>query len=148
MLVVAVIAIIFVGPRELPGMLRTMGRAVAKMRGLAGDFQKQMDEAIREADLEDVKKGVDSVRNLDPTKAIKDKLNPLKQDLEDAKDEIEAAAVVPPEPIKPSANSGSNAVPGFSSAAAAVEAGESATETPKLAQGETTSTPEATGKTA
>lgn len=118
MLVVAVIAIIFVGPRELPGMLRTLGRAVSKVRGLAGDFQRQMDNAIKEAELDDVKKSVESVRNLDPTKAIKDKLNPLKQDMEDAKDEIEAAAVEPPKPIKPSSNSGSNAVPGFSSKSA------------------------------
>ena len=80
MLVVAVVAILFVGPKELPGMLRTFGRAVKKIRMLAGDFQRQFDDALKDAELDGVKDGINQVRNLDPTKQIKDKLKPLKSD--------------------------------------------------------------------
>ncbi len=113
MLVVAVIAIVFVGPRELPGMLRTFGRAIKKVRGLAGDFQRQFDDALKDAELDGVQNTIRDVRNLDPTKAIKDKLNPLKDDLEqavsDAKPDIEfdpdelfdeSKAPEPPKPVE------------------------------------------------
>ena len=81
MMVVAVVAILFVGPKELPGMLRTFGKAIKKIRGLAGDFQQQFDDALKDAELDGVKDTINDVRNLDPTKAIKDKLNPLKDDV-------------------------------------------------------------------
>ena len=46
MMVVAVVAILFVGPKELPAMLRTFGRSIKKLRSMAGDFQKQFDDAL------------------------------------------------------------------------------------------------------
>ena len=55
MLVVAVVAIIVVGPKDLPKMLRTFGKAMGNMRRMAGDFQKQFDDAVREAELDEVK---------------------------------------------------------------------------------------------
>ncbi len=92
MMVVGVVAILFVGPRELPGMLRTAGQMIRKVRGLAGDFQRQMDDALREAELDGLKDSVNQVRNLNPTKAIKDSLNPLKADLEKTQSELAAAS--------------------------------------------------------
>ena len=82
MLVVAIIAIVFVGPKELPGMLRTFGRIIKKVRGMAGEFQTQFNDALEEAELDGLKDSINDVKSLDPTKAIKDKLNPLK-DTED-----------------------------------------------------------------
>ena len=55
MLVIAVVAIIVVGPKELPGMLRTIGKSIGKIKRMAGDFQRQVDDAIKEADLDDIK---------------------------------------------------------------------------------------------
>ena len=55
MLVIACIAIIVVGPKELPGMLRTIGKSIGKIKRMAGDFQRQVDDAIKEADLDDIK---------------------------------------------------------------------------------------------
>lgn len=129
MLVVAIIAIVFVGPKELPGMLRTFGQAIKKVRAMAGDFQGQFNDALKEAELDGVKNAIDDVRSLDPTKAIKDKLNPLKSDLEKpaaqtpnrtaqeieaeiAQDYADAQAAVKANNLK---SSGKNAVPGFSS---------------------------------
>ena len=89
MLVVAIVAILFVGPKELPGMLRSFGKSIKKVRALAGDFQQQFDNALKDAELDGVKDTINDVRNLDPTKAIKDKLNPLKNDLDDVKKSVE-----------------------------------------------------------
>lgn len=55
MLVIACVAIIVVGPKELPGMLRAVGKSIGKIKRMAGDFQRQVDDAIKEADLDDIK---------------------------------------------------------------------------------------------
>ena len=59
MLVIAIVMIVVVGPKDLPKMLRTFGKTTAKLRAMAGDFQKQFNEALKEAELDDVKKSVD-----------------------------------------------------------------------------------------
>jgi sec-independent protein translocase protein TatB len=79
MLVIAVIMIVVVGPKDLPKMLRTFGRTTAKLRAMAGDFQKQFNEALQEAELDDVKKSVDSLRSLNPVAEIRKQLNPFEK---------------------------------------------------------------------
>lgn len=79
MLVIAIVMIVVVGPKDLPQMLRTFGRMMAKMRGMANDFQKQFNEALKEAELEDVKKSVDALRGLNPTAEIRKQLNPFEK---------------------------------------------------------------------
>lgn len=54
MLIVGIVALIVIGPKELPGVLRTVGRMVARMRLAAREFQTQFMEAMREADVADV----------------------------------------------------------------------------------------------
>ena len=76
-LVIAVVAIVVVGPKDLPPMLRALGRTVSKMRKMAGEFQGQFNEALKEAELDDVKKSFDELRGLNPLNDIKDSLNPL-----------------------------------------------------------------------
>lgn len=66
-LVIGAIALIVVGPKDLPGLLRTVGRFVGKARAMARDFQRTMEDAARDADLGDV---ADVVKN-------KGKLNKL-----------------------------------------------------------------------
>jgi sec-independent protein translocase protein TatB len=60
LLVVAVVAIVVIGPKDLPQMLRALGRTMAKLRRMADEFQRQFNEALREAELEDVKKDIES----------------------------------------------------------------------------------------
>ncbi len=91
MLMVAVVAIIVVGPKDLPGMLRTIGKTVKKVRSMAGDFQRQFDDALKEAELDGVKKSIDDVRSMNPLNKIKDDLNPLKDTAEDLKRELNKA---------------------------------------------------------
>jgi sec-independent protein translocase protein TatB len=63
LLVIAVVAIVVVGPKELPRMMRTFGSYASKLRRMAGDFQRQFDDAMREAEIEEVKKAMHSVRD-------------------------------------------------------------------------------------
>ncbi|HSF63396.1 MAG TPA: Sec-independent protein translocase protein TatB [Paracoccaceae bacterium] len=89
LLVIGVVALIVIGPKDLPGMFRTMGRFMAKARGLARDFQRAMESAADETGVKDVAKdlkdatsarslGLDAVKdaarkfeNWDPMKGTK-----------------------------------------------------------------------------
>jgi sec-independent protein translocase protein TatB len=76
LLVIAIVALIFIGPKELPGMLRTVGRWVATARNLASEFRGHVDDMVKQADLDEVKKTIDSntvldLPGLDPMKEIK-----------------------------------------------------------------------------
>jgi sec-independent protein translocase protein TatB len=53
---VGVVALIVIGPKDLPRVMRTVGQVVGRMRRMANEFQQQFNEAMREAELEDVKK--------------------------------------------------------------------------------------------
>lgn len=56
LVVIGVVALVVIGPKELPGVIRSVGRAVSKLRTMAGEFRTQFDDAMREAELHDVKK--------------------------------------------------------------------------------------------
>lgn len=101
-LVIVIVTILVVGPKELPGLLRTIGKTVGNMRRMAGDFQSQFNEALREAELEDVKNTIGDVRKLNPTNAIKDAVTKeigsvdeltggLTSELNEAKKDLDAA---------------------------------------------------------
>jgi sec-independent protein translocase protein TatB len=63
MFVVAVVAIIVIGPKDLPRVLRAFGKTVAKMRGMAREFQGHLDSAMKEAGIDEVKKEFDNIKN-------------------------------------------------------------------------------------
>lgn len=62
LLIVAVVTLIFVGPKDLPRFLNTMGRYAGAIRRQAAEFRAQFDDAMREAELDALKKEVDEVR--------------------------------------------------------------------------------------
>ncbi len=78
LLVIAIVALVVIGPKELPGLLRTWGRWMAHMRGMAAEFRSHVDEMVRQSELDDVKKQLESaqdgldLKSLDPTKQIRD----------------------------------------------------------------------------
>ncbi|RUM98697.1 twin-arginine translocase subunit TatB [Pseudaminobacter arsenicus] len=91
MLVIAVVMIVVVGPKDLPRMLRTFGKTTAKLRTMAGDFQRQFNDALKEAELDDVKKSVDSLRSLNPAAEIKKQLNPFEKAAADVRAGLDSA---------------------------------------------------------
>ena len=76
LLLIAIVALVVIGPKELPGLLRTWGRWMAQMRGMASEFRGHVDEMVRQSELDEVKKqltgasGID-LQSLDPTKEIR-----------------------------------------------------------------------------
>jgi sec-independent protein translocase protein TatB len=60
--VIAVVALIAIGPKELPGVLRMVGQWMGKARRMASEFQGQFQEAMREAEMADLKKSFDEVK--------------------------------------------------------------------------------------
>src|SRR5450432_3630611 len=62
LLVIAVVALIAIGPKELPGVLRMVGQWMGKARKMAAEFQGQFQEAMREAEMADLKKSFDEVK--------------------------------------------------------------------------------------
>ncbi len=56
LLILAVVALLVVGPKELPGLLRTVGKYVGMIRRQANEFRAQFDEAMRETELAEIKK--------------------------------------------------------------------------------------------
>jgi sec-independent protein translocase protein TatB len=95
LLVVAIVLIVVVGPKDLPPMLRAFGRTTKKLRGMASEFRGQFDEALREAELDDVKKTFDDARKLNPMQGIRDAVNPLKDTARDIKADLEKSVNSP-----------------------------------------------------
>ena len=81
MMVIAVVAIVVVGPKELPGMLRTFGQAMGKVRRMSRDFQRQFDDALKEADLDEVRKGIETVKKANPTHALRQAMSPIASEM-------------------------------------------------------------------
>ena len=100
LLVVAIVLIVVVGPKDLPPMLRAFGRTTKKLRGMANEFRGQFDEALREAELDDVKKTFDEARKLNPMQGIRDAVNPLKDTARDIKSDLEKSVKTPSSEIE------------------------------------------------
>jgi sec-independent protein translocase protein TatB len=73
LVVIGIVALIAIGPKELPTVLRTLGQYMGKIRRMAADFQGQFQEAMREAEMadlkkhaEDIKSSVSGITNFDP----------------------------------------------------------------------------------
>ena len=71
--VIAVVAIVVIGPKDLPKLMRSFGHYAGKVRRTAAEFQRQFEEAMREAELDEVKKAIESVKSestLDPNAPV------------------------------------------------------------------------------
>jgi sec-independent protein translocase protein TatB len=62
LLVIAVVAIVVVGPKDLPRLMRSFGHYAGKLRRAASDFQRQFEQAMRESEVEEVRKAIESAK--------------------------------------------------------------------------------------
>ncbi|SHM71715.1 Sec-independent protein translocase protein TatB [Roseibium suaedae] len=96
-MVIVCVAIIVVGPKDLPRMLRTVGQMIGKARRLSREFQSTFNEAIREAEqqagIDEMRKQVEAAGNTNP-------LGDLKKSIE-AEQSAKAAKPVAPEAVPP-----------------------------------------------
>ena len=61
-LIIAIVALIVVGPKDLPVLLRKLGQFVAKLRGMASEFRASFDEMARQSELDELRKEVEAMR--------------------------------------------------------------------------------------
>src|SRR3954463_7037561 len=87
LVVIAVVALIAIGPKELPGVLRTVGAYMGKIRRMASEFQGQFQEAMREAERADIKKSVNEMSDVakgftdfDPLASVKKEVDSFTAD--------------------------------------------------------------------
>jgi sec-independent protein translocase protein TatB len=145
LVLIGVVALIVIGPKELPAVLRAVGQWTTKIRRMAGEFQSQFQEAMREAEMSDLKKQVDGLGDavkfdpLDPDPLFPKeatKWEPKKDSAADSKTDSEtepgadstpdsAPAAVPPETqgdvvtaAEPAAAGAAESSPGHSPGAA------------------------------
>lgn len=88
LLVIGALALVVVGPKELPGLLRTVGQFVGKARAMARDFQRTMEDAAREADLGDVADAVKKGGKLNKLPFDNQVVNSLKEFERSVKSEV------------------------------------------------------------
>ncbi|WP_117195645.1 Sec-independent protein translocase protein TatB [Rhizobium terrae] len=98
LLVIAIVLIVVVGPKDLPPMLRAFGKMTANLRKMAGEFRTQFDEALRESELDDVRKTISDAQRLNPTNALRDAINPLRQMGQEIKADLQKATQMPGAP--------------------------------------------------
>jgi sec-independent protein translocase protein TatB len=84
LVVIAVVALIAIGPKELPGVLRMVGQWIGKARKMAAEFQGQFQEAMREAEMADIKKSFDEVKEAATGFSGANVMTELQKDVTDA----------------------------------------------------------------
>src|SRR5262249_27650933 len=103
LLIIGIVALIAIGPKELATVFRNLGRATNKLRRVASEFQNQFQEAMREAELAELKKQVDdmtsqaqSYASFDPVAEVRRELDSTQQQIESAMADKPAATTSPP----------------------------------------------------
>jgi len=112
---IAVVAVVVIGPKDLPEAVRGVAKGVQKLRRMAGQFQGQVDEVVREAKLEDVRNQINDIRNFDFKSVVEKEIDkdgdlrktftedPIGNPLKDAfsTTSTSGATVTPPPPAAP-----------------------------------------------
>ena len=121
LLVIGIVALVFIGPKELPAVLRTIGQMMGKVRRMAAEFQGQFNEAMREAELEDLRKQAEKLNmSVNPLESVKNEIaKPFEQISSDVQSSLEApvkaeAPSTPapePEPVQTTPITPSEALP-------------------------------------
>jgi sec-independent protein translocase protein TatB len=96
---IAVVALIAIGPKELPGVLRMVGQWMGKARKMAAEFQGQFQEAMREAEMADLKKSFDEVREAASGFSKSNILTSLTSDVSNALSTDKPTEAAPTDPL-------------------------------------------------
>jgi sec-independent protein translocase protein TatB len=96
-MVIGAVALIVIGPKDLPKALRTVGQMTGKLRRMAAEFQGQFQEAIREAELDDVKQQLQGMNN--SVSSLNTGFNPIQTIRDELKSSIEAPVAAQDKPL-------------------------------------------------
>ena len=75
LLLVGIVALIIVGPKDLPKMFRVVGKYVGRAKEMARDFQRSFEDAAKESGFDDIKRNFDSVKDFSPNNIAKNTIN-------------------------------------------------------------------------
>jgi sec-independent protein translocase protein TatB len=98
-IIIGIVALLVIGPKELPRVMRQLGQAAAKMRHMAAEFRGQFMDAMREADIENIKADVAKLAESAKADAGIDPLAQIKADLTQALDAAGKPATLPIEGV-------------------------------------------------
>jgi sec-independent protein translocase protein TatB len=150
LLLIGIVALIAIGPKELPGALRTLGQWMSKVRRMASEFQNQFHEAMREAELADLKKEVDEMASKAQSYAHFDPIDDIRKDLEKAAgpppdlDTLTDTAALPPSSTPPASPPAATETPAAATVEHAAPVAPAAPAEPAAAQSTTpVNTPDA-----
>jgi len=107
-LIVGAVALIVVGPKDLPVLMRKVGRFMARVRGMAAEFRASFDELARQSELDELRREVQALRSARPMDFAETHLgagevfSDIRSDLADTKAVIDAHTAVIPPPTPPS----------------------------------------------
>jgi len=90
-LIIGIVALLVVGPKELPALLRTIGRYAGMVKRQAAEFRAQFDEAMRETELEQLKRDVENIK-ADTEATLREAEHSVETEIGDAKRELDTAA--------------------------------------------------------
>ena len=101
LIIIGIVALIVIGPKELPRVMRQVGQTAAKMRRMAAEFRGQFMDAMREADVEDIKADVGKLAESAKIEAVIDPLAEIKAGITSALEATDkpAAVLVPDVPV-------------------------------------------------
>jgi sec-independent protein translocase protein TatB len=101
LMVIAIVAIVVVGPKDLPRAMRFVGQWTGKMKKMAREFQGQFNEALREAELDTVKKDIEQIGKIDPLAGVRKEMAKVDSAVRDATKPAAPAALAASEPVVP-----------------------------------------------
>ncbi|MGX9962703.1 Sec-independent protein translocase protein TatB [Roseomonas sp. F4] len=126
---IAVVAVVVIGPKDLPDAVRGIAKGIQKLRRMAGEFQGQVDEVVREAKLEDVRNQINEIRSFNVRDIVEKEIdkdgslrktftedpigNPLRDAFQDTPPPVHGAEVTPPPVSSDPGASPSVAAPAF-----------------------------------
>jgi sec-independent protein translocase protein TatB len=83
-LVIGLAALIFIGPKDLPGLMRSLGQMVAKGRRMAREFQSAFEDIARQSELEELKKEIQDLKRSNAVTQAQDELAAIEADINSA----------------------------------------------------------------
>jgi sec-independent protein translocase protein TatB len=102
LIIIVILALVVVGPKDLPLMMRKAGRFIGQMRSMARDFQRSFDELGREAEMAELKKEIEALKKANPVSEVTNELRAAEADLKrSALDKPHPRAAAPAKPAMP-----------------------------------------------
>lgn len=83
LLILLVVALVVVGPKDLPKLLHMMGKWVGKARAMAGEFRKSFDEMARQTELDELRKEIEALKKNNPVSEFQDTMSDMQNKIND-----------------------------------------------------------------